>query len=87
MVGFFHCLSLGERLEHSCRIHTDLLIGCHQRQIRIESCRLFIVVSGSDLCDIFDPVFSFLCDKAKLGMYFESFEAVNNLTTCLLQHT
>ena len=87
MLRLLHGLALCQCLEDSRRIHSDLLVSRHKRQIRIKPCSLLIIVSGSDLRDIFDAVCALLCDQAQFGVYLVSLQSIDDLAPCLLKHT
>ena len=87
MLHVFNYFSFRKCLEHSCCIHSDLLIRRHKRKVCIKSCCLFIVVSGSDLCDVLDSIFSSACNQAKFGMHFIMLQSINNLASGLLKHS
>lgn len=66
----------GHILKKYCCILSDRLIRSHQRIIRVQFCGLLIVISGSDLCDIFDLIFTAVCNQTNFGMYFISVKPI-----------
>ena len=68
----------GHILEEDGCILSDSLIRCDQRYIGVHGCRLFIVVSGSHLRNVFDIVAVPVSDQADLGMHLITFKSVNH---------
>ena len=87
MVYFLNDLTFCQCLKYSGSLHPNLFIYRHQAKIRIQSCRLFIIISCSDLRDIFNAFLTTPRDQTEFGMYFITFQPVNDLTPCLLQHS
>ncbi len=75
----------GHIFEKFRRIPSDLLICCHQRQIRIHSRRLLIIISRSDLRNVLDLIPVPVSDQAHFGMHFVPFYPVDHPASGLLQ--
>ena len=85
MFCLFHHVSQGKSLKYLRRLSADLWIGRHQGQVRVETRRLFIVISGTDLCDIFNPSFFLAGDQTELGMYFQPVQTVDHVASGVFQ--
>ena len=72
-------------LEKDCCVFTNLLSACHQRVIGIHLRCLFVIVSGSDLCNVMDSGTVSVCDQADFRVYLITLESIQNTTAGLFQ--
>ena len=72
-------------LEKDCCVFTNLLSACHQRVIGIHLRCLFVIISGSNLCNVMDSGTVSVCDQADLGVYLIPLESVQNTASGLFQ--
>ena len=69
-IHMIHRLAHGQCLKYRHRILSDFRIGSHQWKIRIKPRRFLVIISGTDLGNVFDLSFFPSGNEAEFGMNF-----------------
>ena len=69
MLCFFDGCSHRQMIEHVGSLISDIYGRCNQRIVGVDTGCLLVVITGTDLCDIFDFIIPLSCNQTEFGMY------------------
>ena len=85
MLGVLHSLSQTECMEYPIGFQTDVVVGGHQGIVCVNGRGLFVIVAGTHLCDIGNFRTHFFGDQAKLAVYFQVVQSVDDAAAGIFQ--
>ena len=85
MFTVLYNFTLWQSLEYIGSFQSDLYVSCHKRKVGVQSGCLFIVITGTDLCNVLYLTSVFAGDQTQLGVHFIAIQSVDHLTAGILQ--
>jgi hypothetical protein len=72
-------------IEHVGSFISDIYRRCDQRIVRVDTGCLLVIITGTNLCDIFDFIIPLSGNQAKLGMYLHMIQTIDYAASGILK--